>query len=119
MEAILTWVEEEEVPKARKGKGARETGLWAKIMAELRANPGKWAVICESLDAAKLTALRYRFPDIDFRGAIVARGKGITTQTKVWACYHEKDGAQDEDAPVQIALTVTQIQDLVGRLVRV
>lgn len=109
MEATLTWVNEEEVPQARKGGGARDIGVWADIAAQLRANPGKWAVISESLDSAKATALRYRFPDIEFRGKVVSRvtpdGKKMVHQ-KVWACYHDQSEPVVDEPKISVNLTV-------------
>lgn len=123
MEAKLTWVtNEEEVPKGRKGGGAREVGIWAEMIAELRANPNKWAVIAESLDSAKVTALRYRFPDIDFRGKVVSRvtpeGKKMIHQ-KVWACYHEQSEPVVDEPKISVSLTVSQIAGLLGSLTKV
>lgn len=115
METTLTWVEEIEVPKARQGGGPRDIGPWADIVNELRTNPNKWAVIAESLDSGKVTALRYRFPDIDFRGKVVSRvtpdGKKMVHQ-KVWACYHEAPKAEEEPT-VTVMLTASQVFEMI------
>lgn len=109
----LNWVDESEVPKARAGNGPRETGPWAEVVNQLRANPNKWAVVADGdIDAAKVTGLRYRFPDIDFRVKVLSRSGG--KPVKVWACHH---GATETEAvTVPLKTVVDFLKDLAETL---
>jgi hypothetical protein len=109
----LCWVDESEVPKGRSGYGVRDTGPWADVMRELRANPNKWAVIADGdIDSSKVTSLRYRFPDIDFRCSVVSRTGG--KPVKVWACYH--GAAETEVAMVPLKTVADFLKNLAETL---
>ena len=116
METEMKWVDESEVPKARQGGGPRDVGPWAEIVNQLRANPNKWAVISESLDSGKVTALRYRFTDIEFRAQVVSRvtptGKKMIHQ-KVWACCLQ-DRPEVVEPTIPVMLTLSQVKDIIG-----
>lgn len=110
-EQKLNWVDESEVPKERAGNGPRDTGPWGEVIRELRANPNQWAVIADgNIDAAKVTGLRYRFPDIDFRVKVLSRTGG--KPVKVWACYH---GAGRATPPKSVADFLKNLSEMLDK----
>ena len=74
--SALVW---QDPPNPTKGRRARI--LTPEILAELRANPGQWALVSE--DVANITATRWRkeFPDLE----ISTRSRGQRARSAVYA----------------------------------
>lgn len=108
----IEWVREDEVPAARTGHGPRDIGQWSEMAKTLRANPGKWALVSESLGSSRITYLRHRFPDIEFRTQLLTRSGD--KPSRVWACAN--GGHDKPDPTVQVSLTLSQIQALLGKV---
>ena len=48
--------------------GGRPPKITPQLLDQLRANPGKWAVVCEDVSVATIRTWTRRYPEFEFAG---------------------------------------------------